>query len=141
MHGVHQTQVVGRENIHSSQPEHQENFRGPGADAFHRHQLSHHFLVRMSLQPLQVEPSVEDVRGEILDEGRLGPAESDRVVRFARLMGKAVQVMESEDNARKWLTSPQVGLGGAAPLDYAESEMGAREVEDLLGRIEYGVYS
>ena len=73
--------------------------------------------------------------------GRLGPAESDRVVRFARLMGKAVEVMESEDNARKWLTSPQVGLGGAAPLDYAESEMGAREVEDLLGRIEYGVYS
>jgi uncharacterized protein (DUF2384 family) len=27
------------------------------------------------------------------------------------------------------------------PLDYAETEIGAREVEDLLGRIEYGVYS
>ena len=73
--------------------------------------------------------------------GRLDPAESDRVVRFARLLGKAVEVMESEDNARKWLNSPQVGLGGAVPLDYAETELGAREVEDLLGRIEYGVYS
>ena len=73
--------------------------------------------------------------------GRLGPAESDRVVRFARLMGKAVEVMESEDNARRWLTSPQLGLGGAIPLDYARTEVGAREVEDLLGRIEYGVYS
>lgn len=74
-------------------------------------------------------------------EGRLDPAESDRVVRFARLMGRAVEVMESEDNARKWLNSPQVGLGGAVPLNYAETEVGAREVEDLLGRIEYGVYS
>lgn len=73
--------------------------------------------------------------------GRLDPAESDRVVRFARLMGKAIEVLESEDHARKWLTSAQVGLGGAVPLDYAETEVGAREVEDLLVRIEYGVYS
>ncbi len=73
--------------------------------------------------------------------GRLDPTESDRVVRFARLMGKAVEVMESEENARRWLTSAQIGLGGVVPLDYAESEVGAREVEDLLGRIEFGVYS
>lgn len=73
--------------------------------------------------------------------GRLGTAESDRVVRFARLMGKAVEVLESEENARRWLNSPQYGLGGAVPLDYAETEVGAREVEDLLGRIEHGVYS
>lgn len=74
-------------------------------------------------------------------QGRLGPMESDRVIRFARLMGKAVEVMEGEHAARRWLTSPQVGLGGAVPLDYAETEVGGREVEDLLGRIEYGVYS
>src|SRR5216110_3179372 len=74
-------------------------------------------------------------------EGRLDQAESDRVVRFARLMGKAVEVMESEENARQWLTAPQFGLGGAVPLEYAETEVGAREVEDLLGRIDYGVYS
>jgi putative toxin-antitoxin system antitoxin component (TIGR02293 family) len=74
-------------------------------------------------------------------EGRLGPEESDRVLRFARLLGKAVEVFESEQNARAWLSSPQVGLGGEVPLDYAETELGAREVEDLLGRIEYGVYS
>ncbi len=74
-------------------------------------------------------------------DGRLAPEESDRVIRFARLMGKAVTVFETEENARRWLSSPQVGLGGAIPLDYAGTEIGAREVEDLLGRIEYGVYS
>jgi putative toxin-antitoxin system antitoxin component (TIGR02293 family) len=73
--------------------------------------------------------------------GRLDLAESDRVVRFARLMGKAIEVFDSEESARQWLTSPQYGLGGAVPLEYAETEVGAREVEDLLGRIEYGVYS
>jgi putative toxin-antitoxin system antitoxin component (TIGR02293 family) len=73
--------------------------------------------------------------------GRLDQAESDRVLRFARLMGRAVEVLESEENARRWLTSPQFGLGGAVPLEYAETEVGAREVEELLGRIEYGVYS
>jgi putative toxin-antitoxin system antitoxin component (TIGR02293 family) len=73
--------------------------------------------------------------------GRLDPAESDRVVRFARLLGQAASVMESLDHGRRWLTSPQVGLGGAIPLEFAETEVGAREVENLLGRIEYGVYS
>lgn len=73
--------------------------------------------------------------------GRLDQPESDRVVRFARLVGRAVSVMESLENARRWLTSPQVGLGGAVPLEYAETEVGAREVENLLGRIEYGVYA
>lgn len=73
--------------------------------------------------------------------GRLDATESDRVLRFARLMGLAVEVMESLENARRWMCSPQVGLGGAIPLEYAGTEVGAREVEDLLGRIEYGVYS
>ena len=73
--------------------------------------------------------------------GRLDPGESDRVLRFARLFGKAVALFENEQDARQWLNSPQFGLGGAVPLDYASTEVGAREVENLLGRIEFGVYS
>jgi putative toxin-antitoxin system antitoxin component (TIGR02293 family) len=73
--------------------------------------------------------------------GRLTADESDKTIRFARLFGKAVETFDAEEAARRWLSSPQVGLGGAIPLDYAETETGAREVENLLGRIEYGVYS
>src|SRR5579883_106879 len=72
---------------------------------------------------------------------KLGTAESDRVVRFARLLGKAIKVFGNEEDARQWLNSRQFGLGGAVPLDYAKTEVGAREVENLLGLIEYGVYS
>lgn len=74
-------------------------------------------------------------------EGKLTSDESDKVIRFGRLLVKAISVFESNEAARQWLSSPQHGLGGAAPLDYAETEVGAREVENLLGRIEHGVYS
>lgn len=73
--------------------------------------------------------------------GKLPPAVSDRVLRYARLLGQALTVFNHLDAAKLWLNAPQVGLGGAVPLDYAKTEIGAREVENLLGRIEYGVYS
>lgn len=73
--------------------------------------------------------------------GTLPPAVSDRVLRYARLLGQALKVFGGPGAANLWLNSPQVGLGGALPLDYARTELGAREVENLLGRIEYGVYS
>ncbi len=73
--------------------------------------------------------------------GTLNAIQSDRVVRLARLMGKAIEVLESEEDARQWLTSSQHGLGGATPLEFCDTEVGAREVENLLGRIEHGVFS
>jgi len=73
--------------------------------------------------------------------GRLSRDESDKVVRFSRLLGHATKVFGDVERARAWLKHPQVGLSGAVPLDYASTETGAREVENLLGRIEYSVYS
>jgi len=73
--------------------------------------------------------------------GRLSPDESDKVVRFSRLLRHATAVFGDAERARAWLKHPQVGLGGAVPLDYASTETGAREVENLLGRIEYSVYT
>lgn len=72
---------------------------------------------------------------------RLSPLVSDRVVRFALLLGQAIRVFGNRDDANEWLKTAQVGLGGAVPLDYAKTEIGAREVERLLGRIEHGVYA
>lgn len=71
----------------------------------------------------------------------LDPLVSDRVARFALLLSRAIKVFGSHEDAKTWLMSPQFGLGGELPLDYAKTEVGAREVENLLGRIEYGVYA
>jgi len=73
--------------------------------------------------------------------GRLSPDESDKVMRLSRLLEHATNVFGDIERARAWLKFPQRGLGNAVPLDYAETEVGAREVDDLLGRIEYSVYT
>lgn len=73
--------------------------------------------------------------------GRFDPWESDRLHRFSRLFDIAAEVFDGTGEARQWLSTGQVGLGGVAPLEYAETEEGAREVERLLGRIEHGVYA
>jgi putative toxin-antitoxin system antitoxin component (TIGR02293 family) len=73
--------------------------------------------------------------------GRLSPGESDKVIRLSRLLEHATNVFGDIEKARAWLKFPQRGLGGAVPLDYAETEVGAREVDNLLGRIEYSVYT
>ena len=70
---------------------------------------------------------------------RFSKHETDRLMRFALLWWLACDDFENEDDAREWLKSPQFGLNGAIPLEYAITEVGAREVENLLHRIEYGV--
>ena len=74
-------------------------------------------------------------------QGKIDEGESERLVRYQRLLKKAEDVFGDGKSAREWLTHKQVGLGNAAPLEFARTEIGAREVENLLGRIEYGVYS
>jgi putative toxin-antitoxin system antitoxin component (TIGR02293 family) len=72
---------------------------------------------------------------------RLTLAQGDRLYRLARIVALAEEVFEDAPRTRDWLREPQRGLGNRAPLDLLQTEAGAREVEDLLGRIEYGVLS
>lgn len=72
---------------------------------------------------------------------RLDLVSGDRLVRSARLFAIACEVLESEGAAARWLKSAQRGLGGAVPLHLATTDVGARAVEALLGRMEHGVYT
>ncbi|OGQ81618.1 MAG: hypothetical protein A3F90_02325 [Deltaproteobacteria bacterium RIFCSPLOWO2_12_FULL_60_19] len=72
---------------------------------------------------------------------RLTAAESDRTVRFARVYAHAVEMIGDEKKAVEWLRTPNRALGGERPLDQLDTDLGARTVEDILGRIAYGVYS
>lgn len=76
------------------------------------------------------------------ETGRLQSSESDRVLRTSRLFARAKDLFEGDENAaRDWLLSPARALGGAVPLDLARTEVGAREVEKLIGRLEHGVFT
>ncbi len=74
--------------------------------------------------------------------GRLAPDESERLLRVSMLFEKAVDLFDGDvAEATRWLRSPQRGLGGPSPLEFARTEVGAREVENLIGRLEHGVIS
>jgi putative toxin-antitoxin system antitoxin component (TIGR02293 family) len=64
--------------------------------------------------------------------GHLTTDESGKVVCYARLLGHAMYLFGGLNEARQWLKTPQRGLHGAVPLDYAKTDLGAREVENLL---------
>ncbi len=66
---------------------------------------------------------------------------SDRLYRIARIFTLAEEVLEERESANRWLHRAQSGLGERTPLELMKNEAGAREVEELLYRIEYGIYS
>src|SRR5688572_9764258 len=70
---------------------------------------------------------------------RFTPDESDHIMRFARLWSMSLETFEDDEGARTWLRAPALGLKGKIPLDVAKTETGAREVEALLQRIDYGI--
>jgi putative toxin-antitoxin system antitoxin component (TIGR02293 family) len=69
---------------------------------------------------------------------RLSPEESARVERLARVWTFGLEVWQSEEDARRFFSTPHPLLNGRLPRDVAASELGARRVEEILGRLLYG---
>jgi putative toxin-antitoxin system antitoxin component (TIGR02293 family) len=70
---------------------------------------------------------------------RLSPAESGRTERMARVVAMAEEVWQDRDEARRFLTTPHPEIGGKSPLDAALTELGARQAEEVMIRILYGL--
>ena len=70
---------------------------------------------------------------------RLTPAESERTERLARVIATAEFVWDDQDAAHRWLHAAHPELSGRTPLQCAMSELGARQVEELLDKIFYGL--
>ncbi len=74
-------------------------------------------------------------------EGMLTSEESAKLVRLARVVGRAHEVFEDFNAALNWLKSPNAALSGVAPLTLLDTDVGAESVLDTLGRIEHGVFA
>jgi putative toxin-antitoxin system antitoxin component (TIGR02293 family) len=72
---------------------------------------------------------------------RFRPDESDRIYRLAHVLAMATDVLEKKERASRWVRKPNRALGGEAPLRLLDTDVGARQVEAILGRIEHGVFS
>jgi len=74
--------------------------------------------------------------------GTLGESESERLLRLSEIYDATLHLFDGDQvGARKWLLSPVRVLNNARPIDYARTGIGAREVRDLIGRLEHGVFS
>lgn len=75
-------------------------------------------------------------------EGRLKSDESDKLLRLARVFGAALDLFSgNREAATLWLTDINIALGKVAPLEMARTHIGADEVENLVGQIQYGLIS
>jgi len=72
-------------------------------------------------------------------DGVLRPDESERALRLLRLVRHAEAVFGTTEDARAWMHTPNMALGDESPLQFADTEPGARRVNQLLGQIEHGV--
>lgn len=71
--------------------------------------------------------------------GKLRFVESERTERLARVIAAAETVWDDRNDAREWLMRPHPELGDRMPIDCALTELGARQVESLLNRLQYGL--
>jgi putative toxin-antitoxin system antitoxin component (TIGR02293 family) len=72
---------------------------------------------------------------------RLGPDESARLMRLARVALRAQEKLGSAAEAVAWLRQRNRTLQGHLPLEMLDTDNGARMVEAVLGRIDAGVAS
>jgi putative toxin-antitoxin system antitoxin component (TIGR02293 family) len=70
---------------------------------------------------------------------RLSAAESERTERVARVVATAEHTWDDREDARRFLTTPHPALAGKTPIDAAMTELGARQVEEILGKIFHGL--
>jgi putative toxin-antitoxin system antitoxin component (TIGR02293 family) len=71
----------------------------------------------------------------------LKPSEADAIGRLLRVTETARKTFGNAEFATKWLNLPNPALENRIPIELAETDAGAREVEIILTRIAYGVYS
>lgn len=71
----------------------------------------------------------------------LSPVESDRLYRLAFVTHVASATLGGVQAARTWMSRANRALGGVAPLSLLDTDIGCRQVEDALARINHGLYS
>jgi len=67
--------------------------------------------------------------------------ETDKALRLERIAEQAERVFGEPAKAHRWLRKPKRALQGVTPVAYLATEAGARVVEEMLGRIEHGIFA
>ncbi|MEO8712852.1 MAG: antitoxin Xre/MbcA/ParS toxin-binding domain-containing protein [Parafilimonas sp.] len=66
---------------------------------------------------------------------------SERIISMADIYSYGYEVFEDEDRFNRWMFTPNQALGGEVPYELMDNQFGREEVRNIIGRIDYGVYS
>lgn len=75
------------------------------------------------------------------DDELLDITKTEKVLELAAFAQRGLEVFGSQANFAEWLQSPLIALDGSLPKSLLDTSFGIGVLTDLLGRIEYGVYS
>lgn len=101
-------------------------------------------LKRLGLTRIQVSAALglpERTLARRKQEGKFQSLESDRIFRFLQVVAHAIETIGDDEKAGRWLTKPNRALMGKIPLELLNTPIGASQVDDILGRIDHGLYS
>lgn len=110
--------------------------QGLPVETFHTLQRRLNLPTTLLAEALAIPPRTLTRR---VEGGRFTPQESERLLRLARVVDKAEQLFGEPEDVRAYLTRPVRGLGGQTPLQMLDTELGTRQVEDLIMRLVHGV--
>jgi putative toxin-antitoxin system antitoxin component (TIGR02293 family) len=66
---------------------------------------------------------------------------SERLIGLVDIYSFGFEVFEDESKFKKWMFRPNQALAGKTPFEVSDNQFGREEVKNLIGRVEFGVYS
>jgi putative toxin-antitoxin system antitoxin component (TIGR02293 family) len=110
-------------------------------------------VTKKDLESLKAKTDLDyDELAQVLSVGRatlinkkgtdkFSPPLSEKIVGLADLYSYGYEVFEDSERFNQWMLRPNKALGGRAPYDLIHNQFGREEVRNVIGRIEYGVFS
>ncbi|WP_461102641.1 type II RES/Xre toxin-antitoxin system antitoxin [Spirosoma koreense] len=99
-------------------------------------------LLELTIRELAILLSMnERTMARRLVSGSLNKVESERLLLLKALAAHGLRVFEDQGKFNRWLRRPLEILEGQSPLQLLDTATGFQVVDQILGRIEYGVYS
>lgn len=103
-----------------------------------------HFKLRTGLDYNQLAWLLSVARNTLINkkgEDVFDVTISEKLISLAEVYTHGFDVFGSEDGFIEWLNHPNRALGMVTPFSLLQTQYGRQEVQNILGRIEWGVYS
>ena len=135
--------ILGKDNIHGSidNPLDFLSVAMEGVAAYAIHNFKQNFDVSLSQVASMLATSEPTLYRRLKANRKLPKNEAIKLLEVTDLFLYGEEVFGSKADFFKWMELPNTALGGRRPMELTEVPEGVSKVADLLGRIEYGVYS